>query len=116
MSRNELENAPKSNKVYNLTSFQIGERTGESRECSTDNCNGLRLKVQWPVGGYTWECTSRLVYQTHVYLYKRWHNSMTIEAKSWVIQPKSDGSCAVSNRKAGRYLERGLGNDIQSSV
>ena len=114
MSRNELENAPKSNKVYNLTSFQIGERTGESRECSTDNCNGLRLKVQWPVGGYTWECTSRLVYQTHVYLYKRWHNSMTIEAKSWVIQPSCFPRtifpiCWQKSKNAGKMIKLVIG-------
>lgn len=102
----QLEKTSKITKVYNLTGMQTGELTGESSECSTDNCNGSRLKVQWPIGGYTWECTSRLVYQTQDYLYERWGSTMQIEANSWLVQPGSLGMCAVS-RKADESTRKG---------
>lgn len=86
------------NKVYNLTTHQTGERTGESHECSSDGCSGLRLRVDWPSGGYTYECTSRMVYQPNSSNHRHRSGTMTpvilsIEAGSWVIPEGSDGGC-----------------------
>jgi hypothetical protein len=79
---------PVSKKVYNQTTRQTGERTGESHECSSDGCNGLRLRVQWPVGGYTFECTSGMIYQQRTSIDKapyRGAIDICVEAGSWVI-------------------------------
>ena len=78
-----MDEAPTSKKVYNLTTGQIGERTGESYECPKDGCNGLRFRVQWEAGGYTTPCTSTMVYQQRAS--RDTERDIEVEAGSWVI-------------------------------
>ena len=97
MKYSKQDKAPISKKVYNLATCQTGERTGESYECSTEGCNGLRIKVRWS-GVYTYECTSRMVYQQRASTCKHRTGTVTpgvlsIEAGSWVISVRSRGMC-----------------------
>ena len=35
----------------------IGVFTGHSRPCALEGCRGVRLRVKWPDGKYTWPCS-----------------------------------------------------------
>lgn len=51
---------PRGTKIWSRDGKVQGTVTGATRRCQLDGCGGIRIRVDWPVGGrtrFTWPCT-----------------------------------------------------------
>ena len=60
LNMSESNQQEKGQPLRSSTGKTIGAFTGHTKACTLGGCRGVRLRVKWPDGKYTWPCSKGL--------------------------------------------------------